>query len=606
MNAINETQERLLMHGDMVDCTELPKALAWWAKQDDMGGFRAVGREIFPQWEPGSACLAPHREDRLPRFSINQNTVGDWYYKDHSNNTLGGLTTFVTLSGRTTAEAMHWLMHNARLRSPNEIRISRPQFQLQPDGEQTETMQTPVSNQNMQSMNGNTAPVNGHAITITRDQEDTNDQKNATHAPVAALADGYPQPMGTAAFHGVVGEIVRLIEPHTEADPAALLFQLLAAFGNLIGRDAHMIADGARHGLNLFGVLVGQSSKGRKGTSWNHVAALLERIDEDWKATRVTSGLSSGEGLIYNVRDPLTTPRPDDEKPGEYRQVVSDSGIGDKRLMIVEGEFANTLKVMERETNTLSPVIRAAWDSGSLRTLTKNAPVKATGAHISIIGHITRDELRRLLGAVEAANGFANRFCWFAVRRSKCLPEGGRIDTVDFNNVVMRLKAVIDFARTAGELTRDDATRDLWRGIYPLLSEGKPGLLGAVTGRAEAQVMRLSALYALLDGSRVIRPAHHYAAVAVWSYSEQSARWIFGTATGDKNADKILAALKQAGREGMTRKDIGEKVFLRHLSSAELNDALRVVKESGQATSEFVRTNGPTAERWYATGEAAN
>ena len=256
-----------------------------------------------------------------------------------------------------------------------------------------------------------------------------------------------------------MGRSRRLIEPHTEADPAALLFQFLAAFGNLIGRDAHTVADGARHGLNLFGVLVGQSSKGRKGTSWNQVAALLERLDPDWKNTRVTSGLSSGEGLIWHVRDAATAPRPDDDKPGEYRETVVDSGVGDKRLMVVEGEFANTLKVMERETNTLSPVIRAAWDSGSLRTLTKNTPVKATGAHISIIGHITRDELRRLMGEIEFANGSANRICWLAVRRSKCLPEGGRIDTVNCNDIILRLKAAIDFRPPPRRKRRIEARR---------------------------------------------------------------------------------------------------------------------------------------------------
>ncbi len=124
------------------------------------------------------------------------------------------------------------------------------------------------------------------------------------------------------------------------------------------------------------------------------------------------------------------------------------------------------------------------------------------------------------------------------VRRSKCLPEGGRIHTVNFDDITGRLKSAVDFARDAGELTRDAAATLLWHSAYPLLSEGKPGMLGAVTGRSEAQVMRLSAIYALLDESRIIRPAHHHAAIALWDYCVRSTRWIFGTATGDKNADK--------------------------------------------------------------------
>ncbi len=415
--------------------------------------------------------------------------------------------------------------------------------------------------------------------------------------------------MGAAAFHGLPGEIVRLIEPHTEADSAALLFQLLAAYGNIIGRNSYMVADGARHYLNLFGVLVGQSSKGRKGTSWNQIGNLLERIDEDWRANRVTSGLSSGEGLIWNVRDAITETKPIKDKgrhTGEHEEVITDSGITDKRLFVIEGEFANTLKVMERETNTLSPIIRQAWDSGSLKTLTKNSPAKATGAHISIIGHITRDELRRLLNQTEAANGFANRFDWLAVKRSKCLPEGGRIDAVNFNDVVMRLKSAIEFASNAGELKRNEETRQLWHCIYPELSEGKPGMLGAVTGRAEAQVMRLSALYALLDESAVIHPAHHHAAIALWNYCEQSARWIFGTNTGDKNADKILSALEQAGSVGMTRTEIHDEVFNRNISGDALNDSVRLLHESGHAKFTGEKTGGAPLERWFSSAKVTN
>ena len=414
--------------------------------------------------------------------------------------------------------------------------------------------------------------------------------------------DNYPQPMDAAAFHGLAGEIVSLIEPHTEADAPGLLFHLLAGFGSIIGREAYMVADGARHHLNLFGVLVGPTSKGRKGTSWNQIGNLFERIDPDWRADRVTTGLSSGEGLIWNVRDAIIEQKPIKEKnrhTGEYETVQTDPGITDKRLFVVESEFANTLKVMERETNTLSPIIRQAWDSGHLKTLVKNSPTKATGAHISIIGHITRDELRRLLNQTEAANGFANRFCWLAVNRSKCLPEGGQIHTVDFNDVVRRLQSAIQFTMGVGEMKRSEATRELWRSDYRELSIGKPGMLGAVTGRAEAQVMRLSALYALLDESNVIHPQHHHAAMALWDYSERSAGWIFGTYTGDKNADKIIAALRAAG-VGMTKTEISEQVFCRHLNSGHLSDALRVLQESGSAVHRKEITGGAPSERWFA------
>src|SRR3712207_8613758 len=51
--------------------------------------------------------------------------------------------------------------------------------------------------------------------------------------------------------------------------------------------------------------------------------------------------------------------------------------------------------------NTLSPVVRDAWDTGTLRNMTKNSPATATGAHVSIISHITIDELQRELSDTE-------------------------------------------------------------------------------------------------------------------------------------------------------------------------------------------------------------
>src|SRR5206468_6955896 len=179
------------------------------------------------------------------------------------------------------------------------------------------------------------------------------------------------------------------------------------------------------------------------------------------------------------VRDSITKTIPKKEEgkfTGGHETVIVDAGIADKRLCVVEGEYANVLKVMAREGNTLSPVIRGAWDSGNLRSMTKNSEARATGAHVSIIGHITKDELRRLLTETESANGFGNRFLWLAVRRSKCLPEGGKLDQENLNDLVMRLHDAIEFSRNAGEVTRSEGARELWVIVYPQLSEGKPGL----------------------------------------------------------------------------------------------------------------------------------
>lgn len=413
----------------------------------------------------------------------------------------------------------------------------------------------------------------------------------------------WPRELQPEAYHGIAGKIVRMIEPHTEADKAALLFQFLAAMGNLVARDAWISADGARHHLNLFIAIVGATSKGRKGTSWNQIARLISDLDEKWKNECITNGLSSGEGLIYAVRDPIIETKPVKAplaKAGETESFVKDPGVEDKRLLVTEGELVSALNVMSREGNTLSAVIRQAWDGGNLNTLVKNNSIRSTAPHISIIGHITKEELIHSLGKTEMANGFANRFLWIAAKRSKILPEGGAIDTVDFSRVINCLRSVIDFAQSVGEITRAEITREQWRADYTQLSEGKPGLVGKITGRAEAQVMRLSALYALLDRSKVILPVHHLAAMAVWKYCEDTARWLFGNRTGDKNADKILAALRNAGKDGMSRTEISDTVFKRNLSAHDLHEALQKLVEFDLIRKSRVATRtGATEERWF-------
>ena len=142
-----------------------------------------------------------------------------------------------------------------------------------------------------------------------------------------------------------------------------------------------------------------------------HVKSALNPVDEAWALSRQQGGLSSGEGLTWAVRDAIWKREPVRQKGRivDHQDVEADAGISDKRLLVFEPELASTLRVMGRDGNTLSPTIRQAWDSGDLRIMTKNLPVKATGAHISIVGHITRDELRRYLDRTEAGGGDAIR-----------------------------------------------------------------------------------------------------------------------------------------------------------------------------------------------------
>src|SRR5262249_24187952 len=145
--------------------------------------------------------------------------------------------------------------------------------------------------------------------------------------PPTAEADPWPDPPAEEAYQGLAGEIVRRIEPASEADPAALLVQALGAFGNVIGREPHLVVEGDRHHTNEYVVIVGQTSKARKGTSWGRIKALFQEVEGDWATRHVVTGLSSGEGLLQAIRDP------EQDEEGE-----GDPGVTDKRLLAYEPE----------------------------------------------------------------------------------------------------------------------------------------------------------------------------------------------------------------------------------------------------------------------------
>jgi hypothetical protein len=412
---------------------------------------------------------------------------------------------------------------------------------------------------------------------------------------VSFVPEGVTWPdLANEALYGLPGDIVRSIEPHTEADPVAVLTNLLVAFGNAIGRGAFLRVGGDVHHLKLNIGLVGETSKGRKGMSWGNVRELMHAADSEWVAERVLHGLSSGEGLIHAVRDRAEGENKDGKK------VMVDPGVEDKRLLILEAELAGVLKVMSREGNTLSPVIRQAWDDDRLQVMTRNNPMKATGAHVSLVGHITKAELLRHLTETEVANGFANRFIWLMVKRSKELPFGGEWYKVDTASLVKRLSSALEFASAPTAITWGEDAQAIWRKVYGPLSEGKPGLFGAVVSRAEAQVVRLAALYAVMDESSEIRREHLLAALALWNYAERSARYIFGDATGDPVADQILEALRGAGQMGMTRTEISN-LFKRNRSADQIARALEDLLKLGRVRRESNKdTGGRAAERWFA------
>jgi hypothetical protein len=182
----------------------------------------------------------------------------------------------------------------------------------------------------------------------------------------------YPKPIGPAGYHGIAGEYIRLVETHTEADPNYMLLYFLCAAGNMIGRGPYIVAGGDEHFANLFVCGVGSTSTGRKGSATGPVERLFKLVDPTWSKRVQASGLSSGEGLIYAVRD-ASHSREKQTRGGtvQYEAVESDPGVCDKRLFVRQSELYSALQNMKRTGNNLSAILRESWDGGELNLLTK-------------------------------------------------------------------------------------------------------------------------------------------------------------------------------------------------------------------------------------------
>jgi hypothetical protein len=391
----------------------------------------------------------------------------------------------------------------------------------------------------------------------------------AAEAPAEPTAADWPEPPDDAVYYGPLGEIVRAVAPHTEADPVGVLGTLLVSVGACMG-NLRYIYQGSAQAPNLFVVLVGDSSTGRKGTAGSIAREVMNRGYPDWSQL-IVAGLGSGEGLVSYLKAHET--------------------LGEHRALVMESEFGRLLTVMAREGSTLSPVVRDAWDGVPMGRVLAREHAIVHGHHVGVVAHVTPVELRAKLSGTDAANGFGNRFIWLAVRRTRLVPfPVSPVEHVD-PALFAAVGAAIAEAQAPGEVPWSPDARDAWEDLYVELSMRRPyGLLAAMTARTEAQIVRLALVYALLDRSPVIDVPHLRAASALWDYAERSVLHVFGDSTGDRHAD----ALRQQLADGPLKWEDAKRA-LGVRSAAELESAVALLESLGIA--ERTKTRLATSKR---------
>lgn len=382
-----------------------------------------------------------------------------------------------------------------------------------------------------------------------------------------------------ACLYGLVGDVAQAGSSNTEANPFAIAAAMLAYLGTAVGRGPYMpIGDDWNH-ARLFMVHVGRSSRGRKGTAKKLIFRInnaVKALDEYLVPQVHRGGLSTREGLALMIHDGY--------KDGKNEVPA----IEDKRLLVVESEFANILHQSKRDGNTLSAALRDAWDGTSIRPAVKTCRVWASDPHIGIIGDVTPSELRGLMHTRELTNGFANRFIFFWAEGDKVLPfpQYTPKDVVDA--LADRVAQVLRFAGADRHVDKDVMRMEfspeaaslyarLYRGELRDRSAGEH-ITGLLDRRAPV-LLRLAMLFALTDQTSVIAEDHINAAMAWVRYWVDSVKFIFqsaideaGAAATTDMAQRIVTYLAEQGQA--TRTELTKVCFGGHVSKTTLDKAL--------------------------------
>lgn len=391
------------------------------------------------------------------------------------------------------------------------------------------------------------------------------------------------------ALCGLPGKIVAAVAPHTEAHPAPVLLQFLARFGCSVGRNPHVWIANTRHHARLWPLIIGNTSDGAKGTSEEVVKALFrgdgDRPNMSLDVNR-TSGLSSGEGLIAPVRDPS-------EK--------DEGGADDKRLLVVESEFPGTLKVMDRQGSSLDRVFRQAWDGDRLSTMTRD-PQVATDPHIVMIGHASPIELRARMTDTQLAGGTINRMIPFASRRVRLLSDGGNLPATVIREFNRDIEDAVARASKLGRVEMSPDATELWGSQYAAIRRSRSeGPVAKMLARSAPQVIRIALTYAIADTASVIEHEHMSAAIAMWSYAEQTAEWLFGSVVDSNELTDLERFIRDAGATGRSRTEITRDHFGGHKKSAEIKPLLADLLRGGQVRQQAVPTTGRPMTRYFAS-----
>ncbi|WP_326945438.1 YfjI family protein [Amycolatopsis sp. NBC_01307] len=366
-----------------------------------------------------------------------------------------------------------------------------------------------------------------------------------------------------AVFDCYLGGLVESVADYTEGDPVNVLASLLCFAGVHLGQGPHVRAGDDLHPLLVWPLVIGRTNSGRKGAGWSSARRLAVAAAPDFMVTNQRSGLTSGEGLANLFTDtPEESTENDDPAARGKRRAGGRLPPGDRRLLVVEPEWAGVMERMRREGNSLSATLRAGWEGGDLSTLAVTARV-APESHVGILGHITPEEFRAKVSASDLAGGTYNRFLPVMVSRARFLPGGQGAPDMLVKGIGAELAERLDQGGQLGAIGFTAAGNELWRRLYVEFGTdtGDVPAVEQFISRAAPYCLRIAAIHTALDGATAIDTRHLLSAAALVRYSIASARTAL---SNDQAAAKLLRWIADAGAAGRSRDEIREGFCHKH------------------------------------------
>jgi len=416
-----------------------------------------------------------------------------------------------------------------------------------------------------------------------------------------------PPTVDPAMFYGPLGNLALRAAEGTEVNPVAAMAAVMSWFSSCMGRTRAIPIGDEWHHLRLFTLHVGRSSRGGKGMALGLMKRLIKAINELNGAESPlppmhTGGLSSREGLASLIHD------------GYSDGKIVHEPIADKRLFIVESEFANVLAQGKRDGNTLSTCLRDVWDGASIKPATKASRVWASRPHIALHGSITPTELRAKLASNDLSNGFANRFLMVWAERRAVIPFPSRASDAVVNELAETFTAIIRHglagypeATETKSLRMSRAARDLYGDCYREFAKPHPSgeMVGGLLQRRPPMLLRIAGLFAVADLAEEISRDHIAAAKAWMDYFAQSVQMIFtpildieGEARHNENVEKLASWLTERGG-WESRKDITRVCFQGHTAKTVIDEALERLSLDGRLERREVESGGPRKRTEY-------